>query len=260
MSSSQTVNRAKRKLQSRELCVGITINWISPSLAETLALLDFDLVVVDGEHGGIDDEAFENVIRAAQVWDVPTLIRQPMAPWRFSRYLDMGAIGIQVPQVDTADEARMAVDAVKFPPLGLRGMGRTRASGFGLRYGSPLDFARVSNEETIIMVQIESVEAVKNAAEIVKIPEVDVILIGTTDLSQSLGVVGQTEHPYVLEAVKKVGDMARNAGKVVGLPAATPEQLQKAYDRGARYILTATSNFLNAGCRSFIAARDAIGS
>lgn len=152
------------------------------------------------------------------------------------RYLDSGAMGIVVPQVDNYEQAKAVCEAVKYPPVGTRGFSNIQR---GAHYGMFPDMDKYSdfcNENTMVVLYCESKEAVENIEEIVKIPEIDVIFIGPYDLSQSLGVTGKINDPIVQGAIDKVIKAALDAGKTVGSVAGTVEMAKNWIERGVKFL------------------------
>jgi 2-keto-3-deoxy-L-rhamnonate aldolase RhmA len=151
-------------------------------------------------------KASETVPLVRVAWNDPVLIKP---------VLDIGAAGVIVPFVRTADEARRAVEACLYPPAGVRGFGPRRASHYG-RLGGP-EYCREANESVIVIAQIEHVDAVRNLDEILAVPELTSIVIGPNDLAGSLGLIGQPRHPRVLEAIQTIIATARRKNVPVGL-------------------------------------------
>ena len=177
---------------------------------EILGFLGMDFVIIDAEHGVSDLESCEHQVRAAESVGISTMCRIALnLPQNILRYLDTGVMGAQIPQVNSAAEARATVDAVRYPPVGKRGLAGVRAAGYGI--GMPLgDYVKLANEELILCVQIETTQAVEAAAEIVATEGVDLVFIGPTDLSISMGYPGQPTHPAVMEAIEHVGVRPRS--------------------------------------------------
>src|SRR5215475_3242124 len=166
-------NTLKRKLHAGKAAFGVMCTFPSPAVVEMLGHLGFDWIPVDNR---------------------PEII----AP-----FLDRGAWGGQVPHVNTADEARAAVDTVKYGPEGHRGIfsgGRAASYGFT---GTTGDYAKEANRQTLVCLMLEEVEAIENLPELVKVPGVDVYFIGSGDLSQSMGLTGQQAHPEVQNLMER---------------------------------------------------------
>lgn len=245
-------NRAKQKLLSGGVAVGITINFAHPGLAEYLALLGYDCLVVDGEHGAIMDDQVEELARVADLTGAAALVRLPLNPALIQRYLGMGISGLQVPQVQSLEEAQTVISAAKFPPIGQRGLGNMRAGLYGLAEGNLTRVMEEANRESILMIQIEDRRGMAELPEILRIPEIDVVLIGHNDLSADLGRPGEVNHPEVVSAVNEIARQVNEAGKAAGLPASTPEEAHAMRERGARYILTSVTQAISIGSRPLL--------
>lgn len=226
----------------------VTLNFLMAGLAEFIASLGFDCVVIDGEHSPVGERHLEDVVRAAELGGITPLLRMPSRVSLFQAYLDTGFEGIQVPQVKSIEDVQRVVDVIKFAPIGTRGAGGGRVSRFGgLRQDA--DFAETMNDMSVVIVQIETREALDALSEIVSHPDVDVILAGPLDLSFSLGVAGELEHSRVIEAVDEIVARTVAEGKVAGLPYSTLNDAEAALDRGARFLLTSVTALLRAGAQ-----------
>lgn len=230
-------NQAKEKLLSGGTIYGVFCNFYSPMMVELIGHIGFDFVLVDAEHGPPEVESCEHMVRAAESVGVPIFIRVAMnIRQNILRYLDTGAQGIQLPMVNTRVEAEAVVQAVKYPPQGRRGLAAMRAADYGLKM--PLkDYTSVANKETLVVVQIETVEAMNNLDDILDAEGIDVFFIGPTDLSTSMGYVGQVNHPEVQAAIEKLVQKIRAAGRTAGTIAYNDEALAKAKERGFQYIV-----------------------
>jgi 4-hydroxy-2-oxoheptanedioate aldolase len=200
--------------------------------------LGFDWVLIDCEHGTITLETVELMVMAAEASDVTPIVRPRSNNGQdVVEVMDRGAAGVQVPHVTNAAAARAAVEAVKFHPLGRRGLAAgTRASGYGYR-GSAGDFVAAANRETLVCVQIEDEAAVKNIDEILRVEGVDVFFIGPSDLSQSMGYPGNPKAEPVASAIDRTLKAIVAAEKSPGMPATT-EALASALEKGVRYTYT----------------------
>ena len=197
------VNRTKAKLKKGETVFGCFVRYPDPSLVEMLAGLGWDFVVLESEHGRLDPRTCEDMVRAAERNGITPIVRVTTnSPSIILQFLDTGAQGIIVPQVNSAEEAERAVAAVKFQPRGNRGLSGSRAADYaqGLPFG---EYVRHANEETLVVLYIETAEAVRELPKILSVEGVDVVNVGRTDLSHSLGVPGQPEHPECSSASRK---------------------------------------------------------
>ena len=215
------VRAVKSALERRELSIGTWIQIGHPAVAELLGELAFDWIAVDCEHSDIDIHGFAQVIRGLEGKRPVPLVRvRNNSTMAIRQFLDLGAAGVIVPLVNTADEAKSAVAAAKFPPDGIRGFAFCRANNHGLKFD---EYARDANDSVAVVVMVETREAVENIDEILSVSGVDGIFIGPYDLSGSYGVVGQPRHPLVLAAIKQVVGACRQAGKSAGVHIVEPD-------------------------------------
>jgi len=247
-------NRLKEKLLSGQPAFGVSVMFPSPQVVEMVGRLGFDWVLIDCEHGSISPESVELMAMAAELAGVTPIAR----PWSNSpeailRLMDRGVMGVQVPHVNTAADARRAVESVKFHPRGTRGLAagtRPAHYGFGV---SAADYVEEANRETLVCIQLEEAEALGNLGEILQVEGVDVFFIGPSDLSQSLGYPGRSDAPEVREAMDRAFAAIVAAGKVPG--SAGNLQAIRGYQRkGVRYLYTHLPTLLANGSREFLAA------
>ena len=203
--------RFRERLVRREPLVGVVLSLPSPEMAEMLAAAGFDWLFVDMEHGLIDFAAVQRMIQAVG-GACPCIVRVPNnEAILIGKALDTGAAGVIVPHVNNAEEARAAVRAARYPPAGARSIGAARAQGYGRRLAEAI--AR-DNWETLVVAQVEHVDAVRSIEEIVRVPGLDVISIGPFDLSASMGKPGD----IAAEDVQRAIDAVAGACAAKGLP------------------------------------------
>jgi len=245
-------NVTKAKLLAGETVFGCFLKYRDASLAEVLAYQGWDFFLLDGEHSTLEPRDCENLVRVADLRSVTPLIRVPTnQPHVILRFLDTGAQGVQVPMVNSPAEAERAVRAVKFAPRGNRGLGSTRAADYGQT--TPFhEYVKVANAETLLILQVETVEALGEVMDIARTDGVDVVFIGPTDLSVSLGVPGQPQHPRVREATDRIAAQVAQAGKILGALASSADSAREWRQRGARYIVTNLETILVPGVRRFL--------
>ena len=241
--SMLTQNTAKQLLQAGKPAVGI---WLSiPSLvtAEALGSLGWDWLTLDVEHGCMDRETQQAMFLAIASQDCVPLARiAGNDPVIIKQTLDAGAMGVVVPMVNSADEARAAVAACKFAPEGIRSAGGGR-----WRYGYGAEFARQTNEEILCIPMIEHIDAVERAEEILAVPGVDACFIGPSDLSWSMGLRGQRDEAHAA-AILRVRDAGRKVGTPVGLHCRSDEEVRERIEQGFQFLAcSADMGFLMAG-------------
>ncbi len=225
----------KERLKNGETVIG-TWNIIpSPSLIEAIGYSELDFIVIDAEHGPVSMESAENLIRAAEITGMTPIIRvSNNESHLILRALDVGAHGVQVPHVSTKREAELVVENSKYYPRGKRGLSPfTRAGKYGIEAN---EHVIKSNENTMIIINIEGIEGIKNLNDIVNVPDVDVIFIGPYDLSQSLSKPGEVADPEVIGAIKNSVKLIKDKGMSCGSFARDTKYLEILIDCGVQYI------------------------
>lgn len=224
-----------RKLISQRVVVGTFSKSQDPAFIEIIGHSGFDFVVLDLEHGPSSVLSLQNLIRAAEVTGLVPIVRvKEDTPSLISEVLDVGAAGIQVPQISTRKQAEEVMQVAHFSPLGMRGVCRfVRAANYS-SMGRYNYFAQANT--SVIVMQLEGVGAVENIKEILSVPGLDIAFIGPYDLSQSLGVSGQVDDPRVAQAMKTVVDECVKQNVVVGTFVDTIEEARKWSAAGVKYL------------------------
>jgi 2-keto-3-deoxy-L-rhamnonate aldolase RhmA len=231
-------NAAKRALRDNGLALGFGLHHLRSNAAPMLAAAGgHDHVFIDMEHGAFTMQEATQICIACLPHDIAPIVRVCAGALdEATRLLDNGALGIVVPHVDTPDQARRVADAFHYPPMGTRSWGGPPAA-----YGyMPPDVAEAQaalNAEVLTCVMIESAEGVRNANAIAAVSGVDVLLIGTNDLTSDMGIAGQFRHPDVVSAIQSVADACRGNGKVLGVGGMSSDDDCAFYIRmGSRFI------------------------
>jgi 2-keto-3-deoxy-L-rhamnonate aldolase RhmA len=247
-------NLMKAKITRGEVALGCSLMIPSPQLVEMVGHAGFDWVLIDCEHGSIGPGDVELMAMAADAVGI-TAIGRPKSnsAAEISAMMDRGVAGVQVPHINTADDARRAVAAVKFGPGSGRGLAAgTRPDRWGL--GAKMsDFVTQANAQSLVCVQIEHEDALANVDDILKVDGIDVFFIGPSDLSQSMGHPGDPQAPAVASAIATTQAKIRTAAKAPGMPATT-DTLANVIANGNRYIYTHLPKLLGAGTQAFLAA------
>jgi 4-hydroxy-2-oxoheptanedioate aldolase len=230
------MNLLKEKLAKGKVVFGPFMKFTDPAAVEIAGLAGFDFVIIDMEHGPVTYENTQNLIRAAEIRNITPIIRVSENKDIFiQRALDIGAHGVQVPQISTPENAEYVVHSSKFHPHGERGVCRyVRAADFSATPKS--DYFRQANTETITIIHIEGVEGIRNLETIVQVNDIDIIFLGPYDLSQSCGFPGEVDHPEVIKKMNLAVKLARQNGKVVGTFVENPESAEKWIRSGVQYI------------------------
>jgi 4-hydroxy-2-oxoheptanedioate aldolase len=238
-------NRIKQTLAAGRVAT-ILSGTNDPDLIDQLGTLDVDGIWLEGEHGGVDYADLGNLTRACDLWGKTSVVRVMDNDYAtIYRTLDRGAQGIVVPHVNTRAEAEAAVEAAKFAPLGKRGMFTSR-QGFGVG-----DYFKTANHQSLLIVLIEDIAAVRNLGEILKVDHIDVFFVAPSDLATSMGHIGNPGQPDVQQtidrAIATVVQSGRTAGTLVS--AANVERYTKL---GVRVVMTSFFPWLQAGAKDLI--------
>ncbi len=228
------INDFKEKLDSKGV-IGVFSKTGDPAFIEAMGYAGMDYVIIDLEHGPNCVQSVQNLIRGAQVAGLMPIVRvKESCASVMSEVLDIGAGGIQVPQITTKEEAEAVIKRTKFSPVGERGVCRfVRAANYSAK--NRFDYFKDANE-TVTILQIEGQEGINNMNDIISVPGVDVIFIGPYDLSQSLGVPGQIDHPLVEEKMLEIVKTCSEKGITVGTFVDTIENAKKWKALGVKYI------------------------
>ena len=218
---------------------GTLLTFNAPEVAEMLSLCGFDWLFIDMEHGAIELESAQHMIQALR-GACSALVRAPenSTVW-IKRVMDIGPDGIIIPQVNSAEEARRAVAAAKYPPLGARSVGIGRAHEYGLSFG---DYVAQANERVALIVQVEHIEAVRHLDEILQVKGIDAILIGPNDLSGSMNLLGQVKSEPVQAEIRRVKDACQRAGMPFGIFVLNPADAPKEIADGCSFIAVGTDS------------------
>lgn len=233
----------KERVRKGETLFGCFLGLGSPLTAEIMGMAGYDWALIDLEHGAGDERETLHQLQAIEHTSAAAIIRvESNARQRAHRVLDLGAHGIMFPRIDTADQARDAVAAMRYPPHGVRGVAfANRACEFGTTFRQ---YIEASKDSLLCVVQIETEAAVENAEAIAAVDGVDVLFIGPSDLSQSMGILGEFQHPRFVEAVEKTRRAAAKSGKATGILLPKPEDFAFFYSQGFRFLASGNDGVL----------------
>jgi 2-keto-3-deoxy-L-rhamnonate aldolase RhmA len=215
MNSINNVERFRQRMRDGKICVGTGVTVTDPLVSEVMAQAGSDFIWIETEHSHLDLPAVMGHIMAVRGTQAAPLVRVPWNdPVLIKPILDMAPAGIIVPMIRSADEARQAVEACRYPPKGIRGFGPTR-NMYGM--DSMEEYLKVADEQIMVFVQIEHIDAVNDLDAILATPGLDGIVLGRNDLSGSLGKLGQHDDPELLEIIDTVFAKTRQAGLFIGV-------------------------------------------
>ncbi|MDX1561586.1 MAG: aldolase/citrate lyase family protein [Gammaproteobacteria bacterium] len=219
----------RQRLLDGDTLFGTLLNLPSPAIAEVLAQVGFDWLFIDTEHGALGTGAVASVLQAVDR-DLACIVRvSELNGGAIKRTLDMGAAGIIVPQVETAEHATDVVRLARYAPEGERGMGLARAHRYGFGFK---DYLANANDEIVVVIQVEHARAVENIEQIAGVQGIDAVFIGPYDLSASFGYPGQVDHPQVVEAIEHVTAACAAAGRRLGYFGMDAAAVKPYVDRG----------------------------
>jgi 2-dehydro-3-deoxyglucarate aldolase len=234
----------RKRLKAGETLLGSMVTLPSAAVAEIFAEIGFDWLFIDGEHGPLETGDIVGILQAVGN-RIACIVRVPAAEEApIKKILDQGAEGIIVPQVNTVDQAASVVRYARYSPRGARGVGLSRAQGYGLRFQQYLDTA---NERIAVIVQAEHARAVENIESIVKVEGIDAVLVGPYDLAASLGKMGRIDDPAVTDAIEHVTKTCQAAGIPLGYFGFSAAALRPYMERGYTLIAAGVDALFLAG-------------
>lgn len=249
-------NTLKRAIRQNGPVLGMYSATLHPTFVEVMAKSGVDFVILDTEHNAYGLERCVDCIRAAEAWSITPLVRvYENNPALINKALEVGAMGVVVPHVDTVDLARQAVAATKYPPDGIRGVNpSTRASGYVTGPEEWDQAWRTANKETMVVLQpLESMAGIANLDQIVAIPGVDLIRLGIGDLSQVLGAPMCQDDVRVREAQERALTLCQQQGVATYALVSGFDDVRKWYDRGVRVFVAGSDiGAFQRTCKSFV--------
>lgn len=229
-------NYLKEKLEQNKQTIGTWNIVNSTMVVDVIASSGIDFIVIDAEHGSISYETAQAMISICESYDVTPIMRVgEINESLILRALDIGIHGLQLPNITTADDAKKFVQFAKYPPVGIRGFSPyTKAGLYDVSNGQRM--SSIANKNTLLIANVEGEEGIKNLQEIVEIDGIDVIFIGLFDMSKSLGIAGNVQHPLVMEKLDKSIEIIRKNGKKVGSIASNIEMLKILKEKKIDYL------------------------
>ena len=245
----------RARLLANETLLGTFARIPNAELVEIMAHAGFDFVIVDTEHTSFGMETAIDMVRAADAAGTGALIRvAENSPSLIAKALDIGSQGVVVPRIASREDAVRAVQATRFHPLGQRGAcPRVRAGNYSAM--DPIEYFARANERTLLVLLVETAEGAANLPSIVGVPGVDVVMLGATDLSQSLGVPGDNYHPRVLAKLAEMEGVVKDAGLVLGRVSFSPEEGRQLLTQGTRFLVySGDETIFYQACRAALSA------
>jgi 2-keto-3-deoxy-L-rhamnonate aldolase RhmA len=238
MESGMRTNPVRRDLGEGKTALGTMVfEFATPGIARIVAAAGADFVIFDQEHSGWGIDTIRTLMATARAADVVPLVRVPATQYHsIARPLDVGASGVMVPMVETAEQAVLVVSSAKYPPQGNRG------AAFGIAHDDyeapvdPMSSMQNANDETLVIVQIETRRGLENVEEIAAVEGVDVLWVGHNDLTNSMGIPGQFDHPDYLRAVDRFLEVCDYKGKAPGIMSTSVDEARMQLEQGFRCV------------------------
>lgn len=248
------INKTKQKLKSGLPAYGVISTSDDPQLAELFGIAGFDYYMLDAEHALIDPAQAVKVIRACEGVSITPMVRiGSKDPKLVLQYLDAGMLGIMMPGLETVEEVKMLVDAVRYPPFGKRGMGVSRASGYTAYAGSTApEYINFSNEQTMAIFQLEDEKLLDKFPELCAVPGIDACIIGPRDLSLTMGFPDGHNHPEVQGVIDQAIGIMKQTNIIAGITAGSRTDAAKQVARGANMVLVASQSLILSGSKEFL--------
>ncbi|MFW6116290.1 MAG: HpcH/HpaI aldolase family protein [bacterium] len=246
-------NLVKRKLRNGEPVFGVIAPNSDPVIAEVIGHLGFDFYMMDGEHGAIGAGQAQEIVRACEATGITPLARVRSSDMKLIlQFLDAGVMGVMMPGLMNARDVRAFVEAVKYPPLGRRGLGPIRAADYMMGPMPQEEYITFSNDQTLVLPQFEDVQALESLGEMVQVEGVDAFVVGPRDLAMSMGFYDGPGHPEVREVIDQVFDIVLGAGLDLGTVAGTGDAAKALVERGARMCINSVANLIKSSAKPFL--------
>jgi len=246
-------NNLKQKLKENKATFGSWITIGHPIVAEMMANSGFEWLTIDMEHSAITLNVAQNLIRTIELSDCIPLVRvRENNPYIIKQVMDAGAYGVIVPMVNSKEDAELAVKAVRYPPKGVRGVGLARAQDYGFDFDG---YKKWLEKDSIVIVQIEHVDAVKNLKEILSTKGVDGFIVGPYDISGSLRIPGNFKHPEFKKCIEKIMEISKDFKKPAGFHVILPDakEVKKIMKLGYKFIaISLDTLYLGTLCKKVI--------
>ncbi len=250
----QLTNPVRETLRRGGVTLGVFITMASPEIVEISALAGFDFVLLDAEHGPISPESAYPMILAAESRGIPAMARIGQNDRQvILKFLDLGIAGVMIPRTETAEDARLAVEAMRYHPRGVRGLAGNRLFDYGLG-APPKELVPAVNDRVVSIIQFEHINALANLDALLATPDLDVLFIGPNDLAQSMGYPGEPTHPEVQSVIDRVCDAARGGDIALGTVATDATTARRHIERGFRMVVASAATLLGRASREFTSA------
>ena len=245
-------NRLKTRLLQGKACYGVISPTTDPVVCEYLGLAGLDFHIMDGEHGAIGPAEALSMVRACEYAGITPMARVRSNDEKLVlQFMDAGVMGVMMPGTNDAEDCRRLVEAVKYPPLGTRGLGPVRAADYMAGRMSQSEYIAFANAQTLVLPMIETPACLANLSRMAKVEGVDGFILGPRDLALSMGFLDGPSHPEVERVIDEAIAVVTGAGKVFGTVAANAEQAAKLRAKGVTLLLNSVQGLLTTSVKAF---------
>lgn len=249
-------NQLKNRIANGGAGLGVISPTLDPIICEYIGLLGMDFYMLDAEHGAITASDVTNMVRACELRNCTPLARiRSVDAKLILQYMDAGIMGVMMPSIETVDDVKKLVEAIKYPPMGIRGLGPVRAADYMQGEMSQADYVAFANEQTLVLPQIETLQCVKNLPEMCKVDGVDGFIIGPRDLAMSMGYYDGPGHDEVKKVLNEIFETIKASDKWFGTVAGNADQAKTLIQKGASMVMNSVQGLIKASGTAFLSAR-----
>jgi 4-hydroxy-2-oxoheptanedioate aldolase len=246
-------NTIRQKWANKEAVLGVISNSIDPTVAELCGWSGLDFYMIDGEHSPVTTSEVQNIVRACEsAGTVPLARVRSNDPKLILQFIDTGIMGVMMPGIMNAQDVENFVKAMKYPPMGERGMGPARAWDYGFGKMTQLEYVKFANEQTLVLPMIEDIRALENLPEMCQVSGIDGFIIGPRDLAMSMGFMDGPAHDEVKDVINQIFKIVLEAGLVVGTVAGNGDQAKALVEKGALFCLNSVQGLINTSASEFL--------
>ena len=246
-------NFLKQKWANKEAVLGVISNSSDPTIAELCGWSGLDFYMIDGEHSPVTTSEVQNIVRACEsAGTVPLARIRSNDPKLILQFIDAGIMGVMMPGIMNAKDVEDLVKAMKYPPMGERGLGPARVWDYGFGKMPQEDYVKFANEQTLVLPMIEDIRALENLPEMCKIAGIDGFIIGPRDLAMSMGFMDGPAHDEVKDVISQIFEIVLKVGLVIGTVAGTGEQAKELIDKGALFCLNSVQGLIKTSASEFM--------
>jgi 4-hydroxy-2-oxoheptanedioate aldolase len=246
-------NKIKQNWANKEAVFGVISNSNDPTVAELCGWSGLDFYMIDGEHSPVTTSEVQNIVRACESAGIVPLARiRSNDPKLILQFIDAGILGVMMPGIMDAKDVENFVKAIKYPPLGERGMGPARAWDYGFGKMTQLEYVKFANEQMLVLPMIEDIRALEHLPEMCKISGIDGFIIGPRDLAMSMGFLDGPAHDEVKDVINQIFSIVLEHDLVVGTVAATGDQAKILVENGALFCLNSVQGLIKSSATEFM--------